>query len=83
MSSWILRGARSRHRRNRTWHGLWVNASRMGGPTRHETLTGLRAAPALLLFSDYSGSHKGAGFDTYSFLITTPAALSSFLGARG
>ena len=55
----------------------------MGGPTRHETLTGLRAAPALLLFSDYSGSHKGAGFDTYSFLITTPAALSSFLGARG
>jgi hypothetical protein len=46
-----------------------------------ETLSALRISPTLLMFSDYSGTHKGAQFDIYTFLVTTTAALRPFLAA--
>lgn len=42
----------------------------------------LRASPALLIFSDYGGAHKGARFEVMSFLITTPQGISVFLDQR-
>lgn len=46
-----------------------------------EALSALRSAPALRMFSDYSGTHTGARFDIYTFLVTTTAALRPFLTA--
>lgn len=43
-----------------------------------DTIRSLRTSRSLLMFSDYGGTHKGARYEVYSFLITTPAALSSF-----
>lgn len=49
--------------------------------SKSETLLSLRVSLDLLIFSDYSGTHKGARFDIYTFLVTTAAALRPFLAA--
>lgn len=46
-----------------------------------DTLQALRASTTLLVFSDYSGTHKGAPFDVYTFLVTTPVSLAPFLAS--
>jgi hypothetical protein len=38
----------------------------------------LRDSPWLLIFSDYGGAHKGARHEVYSYLVTTPLAVSAF-----
>lgn len=43
-----------------------------------DTIHSFRTSPTLLIFSDYGGEHKGARYEVYSYLITTPAALSIF-----
>ena len=42
----------------------------------------IRTAPSLGLFSDYGGAHKGAQFEVFSFLVTTPYGLSKWWTAR-
>lgn len=42
----------------------------------------LRHGSSILAFSDYGGEHKGAEFDSYAFLFTTPESVAAWLPAR-
>ena len=43
----------------------------------------LRGSSTLLMFSDYSGAHKGARYEVFSYLVTTPLGFSGFNAERG
>lgn len=43
----------------------------------------LRSSSTLLMFSDYGGAHKGARYEVFSYLVTTPLGFSGFNAERG
>lgn len=60
-------------------------SDRIGGSAsvpRASKMRLIRAAPSLGLFSDYGGAHKGAPFEVFSFLVTTPYGLLKWWGTR-
>jgi hypothetical protein len=55
-----------------------------GSPTLNEnSIRSLRSSSPLLMFSDYSGSHKGARYEVCSYLVTTATSFSGFDAKRG
>jgi hypothetical protein len=42
----------------------------------------LRRSSSLLMFSDYGGAHKGARYEVFSYLVTTPSDLARFNAER-
>ena len=46
------------------------------------SIRSLRRSPSLLMFSDYGGAHKGARYEVFSYLVTTPVDLPVFDAER-
>jgi hypothetical protein len=46
------------------------------------SIRSLRRSPAFLMFSDYGGTHKGAQYEVFSYLATTPTGIRAFDAAR-
>lgn len=51
-------------------------------PAFANSVRSMRTSTSFFLFSDYGGSHKGARFEVFSFLATTPRGLSSWWNLR-
>jgi hypothetical protein len=47
------------------------------------SIRSLRSSSPLLMFSDYSGAHKGARYEVFSYLVTTAVGFSVFNAERG
>ena len=46
------------------------------------SIRSLRRSRTLLMFSDYGGEHKGARYEVFSYLVTTPVGFSGFDAER-